>query len=171
MQKNITVQIKNTFNPKSIWTKITSTNSSWIKWININKDQILLHFTDTTMFGAIWYINKITNIFIKYNIIIDSFATSEVSFTCSICKKDISNKLLSSLKKIAQVAIIDNVSKISIVWENMWKTNILQKTFILLENENIHLVSKGASSTNITLFVDKIQSDEILIKLHKAFFE
>lgn len=171
MQKNITVKIKNTFKPKINWTEISSFKDDWIKWINMNNEQILIHFTDTKMFGAIWYINKITNIFLKYNIVIDSFATSEVSFTCSVCKKNISDNLLIDLKEASHVKIIDNVSKISIVWENMWKEKILQKTFILLENEEIFLVSKWASSKNITLFVNKDKGDKILVKLHEAFFE
>jgi aspartokinase len=67
------------------------------------------------MFGAIGYINKITNILTDTNISIDSFATSEVSFTCSICKDDLTKDLLILLKKNSNVKVIKNVAKISIV--------------------------------------------------------
>lgn len=169
MQKHIPVQIKNTFAPEKEGTKIRRSPSSGIKGINCNTKQILLHFTDTEMFGAIGYIHKITEFLAKENIVIDSFATSEVSFTCSIREDAWNQRLEEKIDTIAPVQIIRDVAKISIVGNDINEQHILEKVFAILAKRTIHLISQGASHTNLTLFIDNDgQTQEIVQKLHDA---
>jgi len=171
VRSNIPVYVKSTLEPEKNWTKICKHKEKWVKWLNLNNNNVLFHFTDNTMFWSVWYINEITCIFRKNNIPIDSITTSEVSFTCSIKKSDLSKKVLKELKKTWDVEIIENLSKISVVWEYIWyNCKVMQNIFNTLEGHKIYLVSKWASFNNITLFVDNNKSKEILELLHNKLF-
>lgn len=171
MINHIPVYVKNTFNPKYHWTKISTIKSTWLKWINLNNNQVLILFVDNEMFWAVGYINKVTDLFMQEKIPIDSLVTSEVSISLSIEKLDLTKRFLQILKKNHSVKIIDNVSKISLVWEDIWKDGrLLAQVFEVLKDYKIHFVGHSSSGKNITLFVDKDKSSEILKKLHKKLF-
>ena len=175
VRANIPIVVKNTFKPEYAGTTICKDSSLWVKWINLNKEQVLFHFTDNTMFWAVGYINSITNVFSSMNIAIDSCVTSEVSFTCSIKKSDMTAKLTRECSKLGSLEITENVAKISIVWEKIWyDSNLLKDIFDMFDytlyGYKIYLVSKWPSFNNITLFVDEMKWEEILKKLHRKIF-
>jgi aspartate kinase len=171
IKSRIPIYIKSTMEPNRPWTKICNYKSEWIKWINLSNDNILFHFTDNIMFWRVWYIYKITKIFNENNIPLDSIATSEVSFTCSINKKDFSNKLVKDFNWVWDLKILKNLSKISIVWEKIWfDCSILKDVFNTLYWYRIYLISKWLSFNNITLFVDNKNSKKILNLLHDKLF-
>lgn len=171
IKQGIPIFVKSTMEPNKAWTKICNHKSEWIKWINLCNENILFHFTDNTMFWEIWYINNITKKFGDYGIPIDSVATSEVSFTCSIKKKDFSKKIIKNFKWVWNFEVIENLSKISIVWEKIWfNCCLLKDVFNTLNWYKIYLISKWASFNNITLFVEEKYSKEILKLLHDKLF-
>lgn len=172
VQTSTPVFVKNTLNPGGKWTEICHHKSKWMKGVNLNNNQLLVHFTDPTMYWATWYISKITWLFSNNDIAIDSLATSEVSLTCSINKKMFTTNLLNKCKQISEVSVLKNVSKISLVWEEIWQTSCFaNEVFDTLKWFTVHLISKWASNNNITLFVDEKDWEKITKLLHKRFFE
>ena len=124
------------------------------------------------MFWLVWYINKITEIFSKNNVSIDSIATSEVSFTCSVKKRQLHGiNIKKCFKSVWEVEIIEDLSKISIVWEWIWYTcEIMNSIFDSLCWYKVYLVSKSASFNNITIFIETKHSKKILNILHDKLF-
>ena len=169
--KNIPILIKNTFCPQKKWSYIINDSSSGIKWINLNNNQILFHFKDNNMYQWIGYIHRVTDVFRNHKIPLDSFATSEVSFTCSTNKDYINNDLIKDLKKQSEFEIISEVAKISIVGNNildLWK--IYSSIIKILEKYNIYLLTQWSSFNNLTVFISQENSQEALKKLHQKIF-
>ncbi len=167
-EKNIPVYIKNTFNPKAQWTKICKSNKlSWIKWINIDNNQVLITFIDNSMIWWIWYLYIAMKIIRDNSVSIDSVATSETSFTLSIKESDLSTKLKDELYKLNDkftITIDVNVTKISIVWDNINDYSVLSTL------DDIKLISKWEFNKTLTIFINKVEKDIILTKLHKSIF-
>ena len=171
IKSRIPIYIKSTLEPKKKWTKIFNYKSEWIKWINLSNNNYLFHFTDNVMLWRVWYIYEITKIFSENNIPLDSIATSEVSFTCSINKKDFREKLINDFKWLWDLKVLKNLSKISIVWEKIWfDCSILKDVFNILCWYKIYLISKWVSFNNITLFIDNKNSKKVLKLLHDKLF-
>lgn len=167
-EKNIPVYIKNTFNPKAQWTKICkSTKLSWIKWINIDNNQVLITFIDNSMLWCVWYLYSAIKIIRDNSVSIDSVATSETSFTLSIKESDLSTKLKDELYKLDDKFIVTidvNVTKISIVWDNINDYKVLSTL------DDIKLISKWEFNKTLTIFINKVEKNIILTKLHKSIF-
>ena len=167
-ESKIPLYIKNTFNPELKWTKICNINNNWIKGISIDNKQIILSFVDLTMFWNIGYINSVTSLFCKMWISIDSFATTEASFSISIRKKYYTIDLLNQLKKIKKsfkINIVKNISKISIIWDNIENYDICN------EIDNIIMISAWSFWKSLTIFVKETDTNILLKKLHKKLFE
>ncbi len=167
-EKNIPVYIKNTFNPKAQWTKICkSTKLSWIKWINIDNNQILITFIDNSMLWWVWYLYGAIKIIRDNLVSIDSVATSETSFTISLKESDFTTKIKNELYKLdnkSSITIDNNVTKISIVWDNINDYKVLSTL------DDIKLISKWEFNKTLTIFINKVEKDIILTKLHKNIF-
>ena len=167
-EKNIPVYIKNTFNPSAKWTKICESNKQvWIKWINIDNKQVLITFIDNDMLSGVWYLYSAIKILSNNSIIIDAVATSETSFTLSIKETDLSKEILNELFSLSnkfKISIDKDVTKISIIWDTINNYSILS------ELEDIKLVSKWGFNKSLTIFIKKMDKDELLKKLHKSIF-
>lgn len=168
IKKNIPVYIKNTFNPTAKWTKICRLNQlEWIKWINIDNSQVLITFVDNAMIGGVWYLYIVMELLKNLKISIDAVATSETSFTISIKQKDFSDSLvleLENLKNRFTIKIDEDVTKISIVWDNINDYSIFS------ELDNIKLITKWNFNKTLTIFIGKVEKEVILNKLHNKIF-
>jgi len=167
-EKWIPIYIRNTFNPDFKWTKICKVKDlNWIKWINVDNKQILITFIDNSMLCWVWYIYDVAKIFKNNHISIDTIATSETSFTVSIKERNLSDAFLEQLNYLKEnfsINFNNDVTKISIVWDNINNYSILS------ELTEIKLISQSEFNKTLTIFVKKVDKDMILNKLHKAIF-
>ena len=168
-KKNIPVKIKNTFNSKWYWTKIHKiTWEKWIKWINISTQWVILTFIDPYMIWAYWFIYSILKILEEEKVSIDVMATTETSFSISICEKDFSERLIEKLKNKEKHFILkieQNICKISIVWDSIDSHKALEYV------DDAIMISKWAYNKCLTIYTKSQNPDELLKKLHKGLFE
>lgn len=167
-EKFIPVYIKNTFNPDFKWTKICNKTDKWIKWINIDNEQILLNFVDPTMIWWYWYVYQVVKILNDAKISLDALATTETSFSISLKSKLFTSELkekLINFNENFKVNIYENVTKISIVWDTIDNYNILWKL-----DEEIIMVTSWAYWKSLTIFIFNDNKSELLKKLHKNIF-
>lgn len=167
-EKFIPVYIKNTFNPDFKWTKICNKIDKWIKWINIDNEQILLNFVDPTMIWWYWYVYQVVKILNDAKISLDALATTETSFSISLKSKLFTKELkekLINFNENFKVNIYENVTKISIVWDTIDNYYILWKL-----DEEIIMVTSWAYWKSLTIFIFNDNKSELLKKLHKNIF-
>ena len=170
IQKNIPVYILNTFNRNFMGTKVVLQKTEGIKGIITSKNHVLLNIENPNMLEAVGFLARLTNIAEGYNIPIDVCATSETTFTFSIKSKDYSLKFLKSLRNIANVNVLKNIAKLSIIGNNITKnTTLLSDIFMIFAKYQIiiHTLSIGASTNNITILIDEINSEKALKLLHQ----
>ena len=142
-----------------------------LKGIISSKGQTILYLTSPSIVGEPGFIKKSSEIFEKYNISIDVCATSEISVTFSI-ETSPSLELIEEFRKFANVEVIRNIAKISLIGYGISSSiNVLGELFPLLKGIKIYTVSQGASFHNITFLVSAKDSNKILRILHKHFFE
>ena len=170
IHKNIPVYILNTFQRNFPGTKVTLQKTDGVKGIIVTKNHIVLNIENPNMLEAIGFLAKLTNIAEEHNISIDVCATSETTFTFSIKNKDYSVKFLKSLRHMANVTVLKNISKLSIIGNNIIKnTTLLANIFTIFAKNKIiiHTLSIGASNNNITILIDDTNCEKTLKLLHQ----
>lgn len=173
VQAKMPVYIFNTFDRSFKGTKIVSEETPSVIGFASDADQLLLHFKSPGMKGQIGFLEKITSTFEEHKVSVDLCATSEITVTMSIHKKDLSDALVKDLSSFAELRVVENVTKISIVGYNIVKDlAMMDNVFSTCHTVgvNFHTISIGASYRNVTLVVDSKQADELIINLHKNLF-
>lgn len=168
-KKKIPVLIKNTFSPSSSWTKICKISwKKWIKWINVTSNWVILTFIDPSMIWAHGFIYSVLKVLEQENVSIDVMATTETSFSISICDKYYSKDLVKKLENMEQhfkLVIEKDVCKISIVWDSIDTHKVLESI------DNVLMISKWAYNKCLTIYTKIDNPDDLLKVLHKDLFE
>ena len=174
IQKKIPVYVLNTFNRDFKGTHITQHATQGVKGIVVSKKNILFSLENPYMLEAIGFISKVSNTVKEHNVSIDVCATSETSFTFSIKENEYSKKLHKELQSFADIKVVKNISKLSIIGQGVAQdTEILKSIFELCEKHKtaIKAVSIGASSRNITLMISDKNTANLLKILHKKLLQ
>ena len=170
---NIEIIIKNLFNRKFKGTLISNKKSDGIKGVVLDHNNKIIHLRNNDMFGNVGFIAKVTEKTAEFKIPIDVCTTSETCFSFSFKDDDYQKSILKDLKNFAELELIENVTKISIIGENIVEDNsILERiarTF--LENDiKIIMSSISCSKNNICLMIKQKDSNKAVIELHKNLF-
>jgi len=166
-KSKIKIIIKNTLFPERKWTTICKLKDTWIKWINIDSKQVILTFVDPSMICSSGYMSNIINVFKNNNVSIDTISTTETSFSFSIREKFYKKCLIKDLEWLDEkfeLKIYKKVSKISIIWDTIDNSNILNKL------NNIIMISYWAYGKSLTIFIKEWNSKKIILDLHRYIF-
>jgi bifunctional aspartokinase / homoserine dehydrogenase 1 len=195
MDLNIPLRILNTFNLKCNGTlcinklnsSMQSINNSDIRAITSIDDHSLLCISGKGMIGATGIIYRVFKVLYKVynqNIVFVTQASSEQMICISILnnnihlvKQTLINEFKKELyeKKICDINILDNISIITVIGENMINNyGICGKIFTLLGNNKINIlaISQGSSEIGISFIVNinyKNNTIRLLNELIKTF--
>lgn len=169
---DIPVVVRNTFNSSAPGTKIVKKEEQkGVRGIAVDKGQVLYHFTEPGMLAGLGFIRKCAQTFEEHDVPLDVVAASEITLSLSTEAQYASRELLKDLEKIAQVEVIPNLAKVCIIGNEISADRaLLAQVFAALKGSQIHAVSIGASSNNITLLVDEEHADAVLMQLHNSLF-
>ncbi|MGB2152438.1 MAG: bifunctional aspartate kinase/homoserine dehydrogenase I [Flavobacteriaceae bacterium] len=189
VEKQIPVFIKNTFAPQDQGTKIDSEiskqNGSVVKGIS-HIDQIsLISLEGSGMVGIPGVSKRLFEVLsiAQINVIMITQASSEHSICIAVqtneaqeAKKVIDTEFAFeiSLNKVAPTKIENELVNIAIVGDNMKShQGISGKMFSSLgaNNVNIRAIAQGASERNISIMINKKDTQKALNTLHETFFE
>jgi aspartate kinase len=111
--------------------------------------------------------------FAEHKLSVDMVATSEVSVSLTLDAAYELGALKQDLSRIASVEIRTGKAIVTIVGDVRRSSEILQRAFgtCVLLGIQVQMVSQGASKVNISFIVDDIQAGDVVIALHKCFFE
>jgi aspartate kinase len=173
VEKRIPVVVKNTRNPAAPGTRIIKdAQSSGLTGIAGKKNITLINITSSRMLNAYGFLSKIFTIFNKYQTPVDLISTSEVSVSMTIEDTKNVSSIVSELELIGKTTVESNCGIVCLVGKNIWKdSDLISKIFKTLSPATIKMISLGASDVNLSMVLDEKEVDDIIIKLHKAFFE
>lgn len=188
IDKNIEIQIKNTFDPDSPGTLISKASKRNFRWVTgiTHIDSIkLLNIEGSGMVGIPGFSKRFFEVLYleNINVVLITQASSEHSI-CVAVKADEAEQAKEALdegfaaeisfKKIKPIEIEDGVAIIALVGDRMKSHHGLSgKMFSSLGNNNINIraIAQGSSERNISAVIAKKDVTKALNTLHEQFFE
>eukprot|EP01023_Acetabularia_acetabulum_P042533 TRINITY_DN4210_c0_g6_i1.p1 TRINITY_DN4210_c0_g6~~TRINITY_DN4210_c0_g6_i1.p1 ORF type:complete len:563 (+),score=97.84 TRINITY_DN4210_c0_g6_i1:41-1690(+) len=184
IKKDFGVRVKNSYNRFAEGTLIVDArelSESLLTSIVVKKDVTMLDIESTRMLGQYGFLAAVFDIFRQQEISVDVVATSEVSVSITLDPAKIHSRglrdeeltnLRNAFGKMAKVKLQKQQAIISLICNVQRSCEILERVFRVLGQRGIkvHMISQGASKTNISLIVDDALAQEAVLHLHHEFF-
>jgi aspartate kinase len=175
VEQNIPVRICNSRAPETGGTLVGSeaeASPHTVKAIAHKTGVTIVQITSARMLGAYGFLNAIFDIFNRHRTVVDVVTTSEVSVSLSLNDTVSLPAIITELSELGSVEVESRRAIICVVGEGLRGTpGIAARIFGCLTHVNIHLISQGASSINLTFAIDEADLHEAVSQLHAAFFE
>ncbi len=175
VKKNIPVWVLNSKRPESTGTQIVATPNTEkkciVKSIAYKEGITLVSIVSTRMFLAHGFLEQVFDVFHKYEMVVHTVATSEVSISVTVDNtKNLSNIVLE-LEEFSTVTVSEKRAIVCIVGDNLRDSpGIVARIFNAITDINVNMISQGASEINISFVVDEDDVDSVVIRLHKELF-
>ena len=171
-QENIPVKLLNTMEPTAAGTVIKKeAGTVGVKAVAAKDDIIAVKIKSTRMLLAYGFLRKIFEVFEKYKTPIDMITTSEVAVSVTIDSDIHLEEIITELSNIASVEIERGQTIVSIVGNEIAKTeSVLHKLFSAIDEVPVTMVSYGGSPHNISLLVPSAYKTKTLQLINKGLF-
>ena len=170
----IPVRVCNSWKPSEIGTMVLAEAGEAdgkIKSIASKKGITILRITSARMLGSYGFMSALFQIFERYRTVIDVISTSEVSLALTLENTDSLEQVITELKRLGEVEIESDNAVICVVGNGLRASSgLAAKIFSTIADTNISLISHGASSVNLTFVVKENVMNDVIKKLHDAFF-
>ena len=171
-EANIPVRLKNTLNPNSHGTLITSNiTGEGIKAIAAKDGITAIKIKSARMLLAHGFLKKIFEIFEKYETSIDMITTSEIAVSLTIDDDRNLTSIVEELDKFSTIEVDSNQSIICLVGHSIVRHHETHRLFQVLQDISVRMISYGGSFNNISLLVDTENKTTALQRLNKYIFE
>ena len=178
MKANIPVRVKNSYNPNAVGTLISQdrVHDRLVTAITYKRNIKLMDIESTSMLGAYGFLAKVFGEFEKHRLSVDVLASSEVSVSLTLDKKQKDSEiagLMEDLATCADVKVVDNKSILTLITDVQRSSEVLATVFRVFSSEGIkvEMMSQGASKVNISFILDGEDLNRAILNLHKCFFE
>jgi aspartate kinase len=174
MERNIPVRILNSRRPQVEGTQIVAhavASSNVIKAIACKKKIVVLNVRSLRMFMAYGFLQRMFEVFARFEIPVDMIATSEVSVSLTLDSAEHLQQAMAALREFAEVTVNEDSAIICLVGEGIHKTpGIAARVFAALGDINVQMVSQGASALNLGIVVAAMDLTRAVERLHAEFF-
>lgn len=187
LEKNISLLLKNTFNPDHKGTLITNTGGNSmhvVKGLSCVNNMAMMTITGSGMVGIPGIATRLFNTLStrNVNVYFITQSSSEHTISVGISESDVKEAVHSlaaefayeiSLSKISPLLVEKNLSIVALVGNGMKEhAGISGKTFSLLGSNgiNIRAIAQGATERNISIVVSESDAKKTLNALHEGFF-
>jgi len=179
MKYNVPVRVKNSYNPMAVGTLIKqekSASNRLVTAITYKKGITVLDIESTQMLGAYGFLARVFSEFEKHKLSVDVLASSEVSVSLTLDKKQNNNEiknLIDDLVGVADITRKDNMSILTLIADVDRSSEVLATVFRVFASRKIgvEMLSQGASKVNISFILKSDQLEEAILHLHSCFFE
>jgi len=169
---DIPVRLKNTMDPESEGTLITSeVHGEGIKAVAAKDNITAIKIKSARMLLAHGFLNKVFEIFERYETSIDMITTSEIAVSLTIDDDTYLKPIIGELEKFAKVDVDEDMSIVCLVGNSIIYHPDTPNLFQVLQDVNVRMISYGGSFNNISLLIKASDKVETLKKLHRYIFE
>lgn len=153
--KNIPVRLKNTMDPASPGTLITSeTSGSGLKAVAAKDGITAIRIQSDRMLLAFGFLRKVFEIFESHRTSIDMIATSEVSVSMTIDQTDKLQEIVHDLEVYGSVEVTPDLTIICVVGDIIAESKgIAVRVLEALKEIPVRMISYGSSNNNISLLI------------------
>ena len=171
-QENVPVKLLNTMQPAAAGTVIKKeAGTIGVKAVAAKDGIIAVKIKSSRMLLAYGFLRKIFEVFEKYKTPIDMITTSEVAVSVTIDNDTHLTEIIAELSNIASVEIEKDQTIVSIVGNEIAKTDaILKKLFDAINEVPVTMVSYGGSPHNISLLLPSAYKTKTLQLVNKGLF-
>lgn len=175
VRKNIPVRVLNSKNPRSSGTVITAKARTdkrcVVKSIAYKEGITLITIVSSRMFLAHGFLENIFDVFHKYETVVHTVATSEVSVTATVDTVKNLPHIVRELKHFASVTTAERKAIVCIVGDNLRNSpGLAVRMLTPISDININMISQGASEINLSFVIDEEHVDETVRRLHADLF-
>ena len=178
MAADIPVRVKNSYNPSAKGSLIDHVGDPerMVTAITCKRDITLMDICSLSMLGTYGFLKNVFSDFEKHKVSVDVLASSEVSVSVTLDKKqdnyDVS-QLQNDLSTFAEVELHRDRAILTLIADVKRSSDVLATVFRSFSaNEiQVEMMSQGASKVNISFIVREDQIDDAILKLHQCFFE
>ena len=181
IRTNIPVRVKNSYNPQAQGTAIIGDrdkSGTLVTAITAKNAVQVIDLFSTGMLGQYGFLAKVFTIFEACGVSVDVVATSDVSLSMTLDKKQREDssrieQLLAKLGEISDVVVLDDRCIISLICNLERSSEVMAIAFRVLEKigVTVEMLSQGASKVNISLVVKMSDKERVIRALHACFFE
>ena len=128
------------------------------------------------MLGAYGFLARVFGAFEKHKLSVDVLASSEVSVSLTLDKKQESSQisaLIEDLEDCSNVVRKDDYSILTLITDVHKSSQVLATVFRVFSDQNIQveMMSQGASKVNISFIIQSNRLEQAIGQLHSCFFE
>ena len=174
IQKRIPIAVRNSSDPHSAGTTIQpeERDAQGVCAIATKSNITIITMQSDRMLNAYGFLSRIFAVFEQHKIPVDIVTTSEVSVSVTVESHYDFDPLQSELEQFCNVEISTNYAIICLVGQNLWGDSFtIARTFRVLQHIPVRLVSLGSSDTNLTLVVERTNTQQAVRLLHREYFE
>lgn len=178
MKHNVPVRVKNSYNPSAVGTIIRNRKETerLVTAITYKRDIKLMDIESTQMLGAYGFLARVFGEFEKHKLSVDVLASSEVSVSLTLDKKQKDAEidgLMRDLGSCAKVTCHKDRSILTLITDVGRSSEVLATVFRVFSTCGIkvEMMSQGASKVNISFIVKDESLERAILELHKCFFE
>jgi len=178
MRVDIPVRVKNSYNPSAEGTLIRNTKESnpLVTAITYKRDIKLMDIHSTSMLGAYGFLARVFGEFEKHKLSVDVLASSEVSVSLTLDKKQSDRDitaLIADLRECATIKVEEGKSILTLIADVQRSSEVLATVFRVfsLQDVKVEMMSQGASKVNISFILKDSDLERAVNELHRCFFE
>jgi aspartate kinase len=185
MKYDIPVRVKNSYNPSAVGTlirnnkdKLGSTlgGNRLVTAITYKRGVRMMDISSTQMLGAYGFLARVFSEFEKHKLSVDVLASSEVSISLTLDKKQDNDEiggLMADIEQCAKVTLSENKAILTLIADVERSSEVLATVFRVFSAKDIkvQMMSQGASKVNISFVVEDSDLERAIRELHKCFFE
>jgi aspartate kinase len=174
VRKKIPVRVLNSYRPEVEGTLISDeapATENPVKSIAFKKGITVVNIASTRMLMAYGFLKAIFEIFDRHRVAVDVISTSEVSVSLTLDDTSRLWDVVTDLKRIGEVRIDGGKAIVCCVGDRLKDVpGIAHRIFSAVQDVNVHMISQGASSINVTFVVDEDCLPRAVRSLHDVFF-
>lgn len=174
VKKNIPIYVLNSMNPQGEGTAILRNDliEDGVKSVSFKENIVLMNIFSTRMINTSGFLRKVFEIFAENKVSVDLISTSEANISLTMEAGRNMDKVVKELSAFSQVDVEDDKSQVSIIGKNIVNLRgLLRETMASLKNNNVYMISQGATYVNISFVVDRSSLKEVVREVHKFLFE
>jgi aspartate kinase len=172
---SIPVRVCNSHQPQERGTMIlaeSEVSTNKIKSIAYKKGITILRISSARMLGSYGFMSALFQVFERHRTVIDVISTSEVSLALTVDNTASLKNVVRDLERLGTVEVEQGNAVVCIVGEGLRDSKgLAAKLFSTISDINISLISHGASRVNVTFVVKEDNLNEVVKRLHQAFFQ
>jgi len=171
LPKNISIVIKNTFNPQAKGTVVTTESLPGLKVVSRNKNITIVEIIFGSITSEIGLLGRIFSWFSLERITINVVTTSgdSVSFSCD---KNPSKDLIEKIEtEIGQIRILENQEIVALIGTNILNQENYLKIMNFMVGFKPKMISMNTKNTNLTVVVESGQGEELISRIHPLIIQ